>query len=104
MYEAASKKWAATFAAADQDNTATVTLRSTEPASVGAWAHLALSYDANLKQVRLYVNGQLSAAQAGVTSWNGTGPLECRPGEVERRQQRVLPARHRRGARCTARR
>ena len=75
------------FAATDTDNPTTVTLRSTESASVGAWAHLAVSYDAGLKQVRLYVNGQLSAAQTGVVSVKSTRSAQHRAGEVERGEQ-----------------
>ncbi|NKE60064.1 LamG domain-containing protein [Lentzea sp. PSKA42] len=74
-YQGSSKKWAVFAPTADADNAASQVLTSGEPALVAEWTHLTLSYDANLKQVRLYVNGLLSGAQTGVTVLPSSGPL-----------------------------
>lgn len=74
-YHGASKKWAVLVAGADADNAGTTVLTSSEAAVPFDWTHLTLSYDAGLKQVRLYVNGMLSGAQTGVTVLPSAGPL-----------------------------
>jgi hypothetical protein len=73
QYHATSGRWAAV--AGDQNNPSSVLLTSGETAALGEWTHLALVYDANLDQLRLYVNGRLSAAQVGVVTWNAGGKL-----------------------------
>jgi hypothetical protein len=50
-------------------------LTSSEPAAESYWTHLAVVYDANLDQLRLYVNGRMSAAQVGVATWKASGKL-----------------------------
>jgi hypothetical protein len=77
QYNGAVKKWAVVVPTVDQDNpgNAVAILNSAEPAAVGEWTHLGMSYDANLHQVRLYVNGMLSGAQVGVTVLPSGGPL-----------------------------
>ncbi|MFJ5984677.1 LamG-like jellyroll fold domain-containing protein [Lentzea sp. NPDC092896] len=74
-YQGASKKWAVFAPTADTDTASAQVLTSGEPALVAEWTHLTLSYDANLKQLRLYVNGLLSGAQTGVTVLPSSGPL-----------------------------
>jgi concanavalin A-like lectin/glucanase superfamily protein len=56
-------------------DTGTVTLTSMEPVTVGQWTHLAITYDAGQRLMRLYVNGGLSAAQLNVVMPESTGPL-----------------------------
>ena len=77
QYNGASKTWAVVVPTVDKDNpgTAVTILNSAEPAAAGEWTHLAMSYDANLRQVRLYVNGLLSGAQVGVTVLPSSGPM-----------------------------
>ncbi|MET9631809.1 LamG domain-containing protein [Lentzea sp. NPDC006480] len=75
LYNGTTKKWAVQVPSADKDDAAVSVLNSTEPAAAGEWTHLALSYDANLHQVRLYVNGMLSVAQTGITVLPSSGPL-----------------------------
>jgi hypothetical protein len=77
MYNGATKTWAALAPSVDKDNpgNAVQILNSAEPAAAGEWTHLAMSYDANLHQLRLYVNGLLSGAQTGVTVLPSAGPL-----------------------------
>ncbi|TDV56086.1 LamG domain-containing protein [Actinophytocola oryzae] len=76
-YNGAAKKWMALVPTVDADNPgqSVTILNSTEPATPGEWTHLAMSYDPNLRQVRLYVNGMLSAAQVGVTVLPAKGPF-----------------------------
>ncbi|MFB9904406.1 LamG-like jellyroll fold domain-containing protein [Allokutzneria oryzae] len=74
-YHGATKKWAVLLPSADQDNATVPVLTSSESAVAAEWTHLTLSYDANLKQVRLYVNGVLSGAQTGLTALPSSGPL-----------------------------
>lgn len=76
-YNGPSGKWSVIMPTVDQDNpgSAVTILNSTEPANTGEWTHLAMSYDANLHQVRLYVNGLLSGAQVGVTVLPAGGPM-----------------------------
>ncbi|MFG2565397.1 LamG-like jellyroll fold domain-containing protein [Streptomyces sp. NPDC048567] len=47
-----------------------------QPASFGVWTHLAASYDAKAKEIRLYVNGKLQGTHAVAPSWQASGPLE----------------------------
>ncbi|WP_158073518.1 LamG-like jellyroll fold domain-containing protein [Actinophytocola xanthii] len=71
-YESASGKWAIQVPSADATNSTKTVVRSTEPAT-GEWTHLALVYDKNVRQVRLYVNGVPSATEPGVVVPPSTG-------------------------------
>ncbi|MEV4756132.1 LamG domain-containing protein [Micromonospora sp. NPDC049559] len=75
VYNAGNNRWSVVVPRTDQDNASGTVLSSTETAVVGAWTNLAVVYDATLRQLRLYVNGMLSAAQVGVSTWNATGPF-----------------------------
>ncbi|MEJ3750146.1 LamG domain-containing protein [Actinomycetes bacterium KLBMP 9797] len=75
QYHPGDGKWGVVVIDSDKDDPTGTVLTSAEPAAVGDWTHLALAYDADLRQLRLYVNGVLSAAQVGITMWNATGPL-----------------------------
>lgn len=74
-FDAASKKWAAVVPKTDADSPARTVLLSSESARPYDWIHLAVTYDLFSKQLRLYVNGVLSAARAGVTVQPSDGPL-----------------------------
>ncbi|MBB5889180.1 LamG-like jellyroll fold domain-containing protein [Kutzneria kofuensis] len=76
-YNGPAGKWAVIMPTADKDNpgSAVAILNSSEAAHPGEWTHLAMSYDADLHQVRLYVNGLLSGAQVGVSLLPATGPM-----------------------------
>jgi hypothetical protein len=41
--------------------------------TIGNWTHLGVVYDAGLHQLRLYVNGRLSAVQVGVSIMDSSG-------------------------------
>ena len=76
-YNGAAGKWAVIMPGVDKDNpgSAVTIVNSTEVAHPGEWTHLAMSYDADLHQVRLYVNGLLSGAQVGVSVLPAPGPM-----------------------------
>jgi hypothetical protein len=74
-FDATSKKWAVVVPESDVDSPARTVLLSTETARPWDWIHLAVTYDATYKQLRLYVNGVLSAAKTGVTVQPSGGPL-----------------------------
>lgn len=76
-YNGAAKKWMALVPTVDVDNPGqrVTILNSTETAQPGQWTHLAMSYDAPLHQLRLYVNGMLSGVQVGVTVLPAPGPM-----------------------------
>ncbi|MGN9907460.1 LamG domain-containing protein [Phytohabitans sp. LJ34] len=75
QYHAGANKWAVWIPETDTNMPGGVLLTSANAAAPGGWTHLAAVYDAGSRQLRLYVNGVLSAAQVGVTAWNSTGPL-----------------------------
>ncbi|WP_433379310.1 LamG domain-containing protein [Actinoplanes sp. CA-142083] len=76
-YNGTTKTWMVLAPQVDKDNpgTAVNILNSTETAAAGAWTHLAMAYDADLHQLRLYVNGLLSATKVGVTVLPSSGPM-----------------------------
>ena len=75
QYHQGTNKWAVTVPAEDADDPATIMLTSAQAAAAHHWTHVAAVYDADLRQLRLYVNGILSAVQVGVTIWRSDGPL-----------------------------
>lgn len=75
QYNASTRKWAGIIPSADADEPGGVVLTSTETAPLSDWTHLALTYDRGTQQLRLYVNGVLSAVRVGVQPWASSGPL-----------------------------
>ncbi|MET0136314.1 MAG: LamG domain-containing protein, partial [Kibdelosporangium sp.] len=73
MFDEATGKWAAAAPATDVGSPATQLVRSATPAVAGTWTHLGVVYDAQLHQMRLYVNGALSGVQTGVTILDSAG-------------------------------
>jgi hypothetical protein len=67
QYNAQAAKWAVVVPTSDTDNPASVVLTSSEQAVQDEWTHLTVTYDPYqlTPQVRLYVNGALSAASVG---------------------------------------
>ena len=76
-YNSTLGKWH--FAISDEDLTTTPTasITSTSAAEEGVWTHLAGVYDAERKQIRLYVNGELEGVTQNLsfTPMPSTGPL-----------------------------
>ncbi len=74
-FDAASKKWAVVVPESDSIGPTRTVLLSTESVRLHNWIHLAVTYHFGLKQLRLYVNGVLSVAKAGVTVQSSAGSL-----------------------------
>lgn len=74
-YNGDSGRWAVVQPSKDEDGAATTVLVSTEPVKVDRWTHLTVVHDADAKQLRLYVNGVLSAVKVGAVLWKATGPF-----------------------------
>jgi hypothetical protein len=84
QYDPAAKKWGALAPKADQTEFQSHYVLSSEPAAVGTWTHLALVYEAQLGQLRLYVNGLMSGVQTGVAVLPAPGKFaigRCKWGE-----------------------
>ncbi len=69
----AQDKWAFEIRSADNLSAPSTAVLSAEPAQAGTWTHLAGVYDSGAKQIRLYVNGDLSGTQPWTTPWAATG-------------------------------
>lgn len=70
-YDGASNKWAFTVTTADTASASSVTVSSAAPAQANVWTHLVGVRDGG--QIRLYVDGQLSASAAAPAVWSATG-------------------------------
>jgi len=77
QYRGPEKAWGLVVPGVDSDSPGSNVVILTAPgqAVVGSWTHLATTYDAGTRQIRLYVNGALVAAEVGVTVLPATGPL-----------------------------
>src|SRR5262249_46042085 len=69
QYASDVRKWSFNMMRSDVDNASPDRVVSDAPAQVGAWTHLAASYDQATGQMRLYVNG---VAQSTVGSHTST--------------------------------
>ncbi|MGW4411944.1 LamG-like jellyroll fold domain-containing protein [Nonomuraea sp. NPDC004702] len=71
-------RWALGMAAADTDTAALVRTRSDAVPAPLEWTHVAGVYDALAGELRVYVNGRLSATTVTphVSTWTATGPLQ----------------------------
>jgi len=77
-YSTAKKEWAfdRSNADSDADPSAFTPVYGGTPAT-GVWTQLTGVYDADAKQLRLYINGTLAnTAVYGGTSWNADGPVQ----------------------------
>ncbi|WP_112226389.1 LamG domain-containing protein [Lentzea atacamensis] len=74
-YKGDSGRWAVVQPHEDTDGSQTTVLVSSEPAKTDRWTHLAASYDSDAKQLRLYVNGVLSAVKVGAVAFDANGPF-----------------------------
>ncbi|MER5734420.1 LamG domain-containing protein [Streptomyces sp. NPDC002262] len=72
------KEWDRWAFGVKEDDASTVThanVTSQTAPLVGAWTHLAGSYDPETKEIRFYVNGKLQGAKTVPGSWSATGPF-----------------------------
>ncbi|MFD4256184.1 LamG domain-containing protein [Streptomyces sp. NPDC058534] len=78
-YEHEAGKWA--LRAVNKDAPVTDTwsyqkVASSDAPTIGAWTLLTGVYDAEKKEIRLYVNGKLQGTSPYTTAWAATGPLQ----------------------------
>jgi hypothetical protein len=70
-------KWAFTVTQADDTTASQPSTVSAQPAEAGVWTHLVGVYDAARKQLRLYVNGELSSSLSiSQPPMASSGPLQ----------------------------
>ncbi len=72
-YQASTRKWAVTLPLVDSEGTTWVSVTSAEPAQAHNWVHLATTYETASQQLRLYVNGVLSAHRVGIAPITNMG-------------------------------
>jgi hypothetical protein len=82
LYRDPGGRWGAAISGGDTAAPALTTVLSTERVWPGQWTHLGLVYNDTLHQLRLYVNGRLSAAYTGASTWetDATGPFSIAQG------------------------
>ncbi|WP_410584006.1 LamG domain-containing protein [Amycolatopsis sp. lyj-108] len=73
QYDGGAKKWRVVVPSEDKDNPPAVALWASQAPQAHQWVHLAVVYDAQFRQLRLYVDGVQSAAQVGVTTIPSAG-------------------------------
>jgi Concanavalin A-like lectin/glucanases superfamily len=71
----AGARWAFTVAQSDADGASHVNLTGTSPVRAGVWTHVAGSYDAASRTMRLYVNGALEGSTTAPGTFNASGGL-----------------------------
>lgn len=82
-YNGDSGRWAVVQPHADVNGGSATVLVSSEPAQITRWTHLTVVYDVppdadihpEKKQLRLYVNGVLSAVKVGAVAFDANGPF-----------------------------
>jgi hypothetical protein len=74
-YSQGDNRWAMMMAEDDADNAVRTQALSTGPAQLGAWTHLVGVYDAETRQMSLYVNGSRQGTATLARGFNATGSL-----------------------------
>ncbi|MGW5188337.1 LamG-like jellyroll fold domain-containing protein [Kribbella sp. NPDC004138] len=74
-YHAATKGWSMGYRDGPTSSSATRVLSRT-PAVPGRWTHLTGVFNADVKSLRLYVDGVLQGTTTVGAPWDGTGPLQ----------------------------
>ncbi|MFK4148935.1 LamG-like jellyroll fold domain-containing protein [Streptomyces sp. NPDC004065] len=77
-YLGSSRTWALRTSPTDaaDGNLSDQMVVAKQPATAGAWTHLAAVYDAPKKQIKLYVNGIPQGSDTVAPSWQAGGPLQ----------------------------
>ncbi|MFE6100441.1 LamG-like jellyroll fold domain-containing protein [Streptomyces laurentii] len=77
-YEGAENAWSLRTSLEDVQagNLSEQRVLAKQPARLGEWAHLVAVYDANVQQIRLYVNGALQGSDAAPKTWEAQGPVQ----------------------------
>ncbi|WP_433299827.1 LamG-like jellyroll fold domain-containing protein [Actinoplanes sp. CA-030573] len=81
-YDKNLNRWMAAMCLTDADSASCPRTSSTAAPALNTWTHLAATYDAPTKTLRLYVNGAFQASSVlSFTPWTAAGPLaigKCR--------------------------
>lgn len=76
-YEVSYGTWVFGVKESDADTgSAYFGVKADQKATVGAWTHLAGTYDPTAQELRLYVNGKLQGTRSVPGSWNSTGDFQ----------------------------
>ncbi len=75
-YSSTYDRWIFNMQTPDSTDPTYVRAQSTQPPPTNTWTHLAGVYDADARQIRLYVNGTLQQTVAQPNTWSSTGPLD----------------------------
>jgi hypothetical protein len=76
QYSPASRKWALSMSSKDASGDTATRVYSRQETVVGRWTHLVGVYDAAARQIRLYVDGELTGTAAFTTAWQANGPMQ----------------------------
>jgi hypothetical protein len=75
-YSSSYDRWIFNMQTPDSDTPTYVRAQGTQPPTLNTWTHLAGVYDADAKQIRLYVDGKLQQTVDQPNTWSSTGPLD----------------------------
>ena len=75
QYDRAQDRWRVEMPNADAASPTWQKATSTSVPQTGVWTHLAATYDAQVGELKLYVNGVLEATATGVVSFPASGEL-----------------------------
>jgi len=75
-YSSSYDRWIFNMQTPDSDTPTYVRAQGTQPPTLNTWTHLTGVYDAQAKQIRLYVDGKLQQTVDQPNTWSSTGPLD----------------------------
>jgi Concanavalin A-like lectin/glucanases superfamily len=77
QYQPIADRWAIAVPTSDVSTAGATNVLSVSQPQIGAWTHLTAVYDANAKQLRLYVDGALEGLLTNyTTTWHASGPMQ----------------------------
>lgn len=75
MHDADYDRWSVTMPSVDVGTAQWQFVLSTELPQLGTWTHVAATYDAAARELRLYVNGVLQGVRPNTVSWHASSVL-----------------------------
>ncbi|MFC4147209.1 LamG domain-containing protein, partial [Micromonospora mangrovi] len=75
MYDVDTSKWCITMPSVDVGTAEWQFVLSQNLAQLDTWTHVAATYDAASRELRLYVNGALQGVRANTVGWQGSSVL-----------------------------
>jgi hypothetical protein len=76
QYSPTARKWALSVSSKDAGGETATRVYSRQETVVGRWTHLVGVYDAAARQIRLYVDGELTGTAAFTAAWQANGPMQ----------------------------